>query len=200
MNRSIFAEKIFYYEDLILDPQRLVSLIEETDETLTDSDAIEKWHKWVASGGGPEYVFGHQKFTDESKLSTSSENVAYIYETVKSALVSIGKDYSSELGIEYEEHAPISVSRYRTGGEMGPHVDHYGETHYTPLMSAVLYLNDDVEGGELNFPNQGITIKPKAGSAIVFPSVEPFLHESLQVTSGVKYIVPAFWVKRLVNY
>lgn len=199
MNKSVFAKKIFYYENLIPDPEKLLNLIEATDSQLTDNDAIKKWHKWVASGGGPEYMFGHQKFTDESKLETSSEDVKYIYETVKTALVNIGKDYCATLRIDYEEHAPISISRYQTGGEMGPHVDHYGETHYIPLMSAVLYLNDTLEGGELNFPNQGVTIKPKAGSAIVFPSVEPFLHESLQVTKGVKYIVPAFWVKKLVS-
>lgn len=196
MNKSVFAEKIFYYENLISDPKALIDLIEQTDSELTENDAINKWHKWVASGGGPEYVFGSQKFTDESKLETSSEKVKHIYETVKEALVSIGRDYCETLKIDYEEHAPISISRYQTGAEMGPHVDNYGNTHYTPLMSAVLYLNDDVEGGELNFPNQGVTIKPKAGSAIVFPSVEPFLHESLQVTRGSKYIVPAFWVKR----
>jgi len=199
MNRSIFAERIFYYEDVLPNPKELVDLIEETDSELTDSDAIKKWHKWVASGGGPEYVFGSQKFTDDSKLSTSSEKVAHIYNTVSSALVSIGKDYSSALGIEYERHTPISISKYQTGSEMGPHVDNYGETHYIPLMSGVLYLNDDLEGGELNFPNQGVTIKPKAGSAIVFPSIEPFLHQSMEVTKGIKYIVPAFWIKTPVN-
>lgn len=199
MKKTIFAEKIFYYEDLIDNPRELVDLIESTNDSLTEKDAIKKWHKWVASGEGPEYIFGAQKFTDDSKLETSSEDVLKIYETVKSALLAIGADYSTSLGIESGESAPISISKYETGAEMGPHVDHYGETHYSPLMSAVLYLNDDMEGGELNFPNHGVKIKPKAGSAIVFPSVEPFLHQSCQVISGVKYMVPAFWVKKHYN-
>jgi predicted 2-oxoglutarate/Fe(II)-dependent dioxygenase YbiX len=60
-------------------------------------------------------------------------------------------------------------------------------------MSAVLYLNDDYEGGELNFKDQNITIKPEAGSIVIFPSVAPFYHESKEIISGNKYMCPAFW-------
>lgn len=196
MKKTIFAEKIFYYEDVLIDPDSLIDLIEKTDEGLTNSDSIGKWHSWVTSGDGPQKVFGFQKNTDELKLNTSSEPVKHIYDSVKSALSKIGKDYSTHWGIEYQDPTPITISKYNTGAEMGPHVDHYGDPRYIPLMSAVLYLNDDMEGGELNFPNQGINIKPKAGSAIIFPSVEPFVHESYEVTRGQKYIVPAFWIKK----
>jgi predicted 2-oxoglutarate/Fe(II)-dependent dioxygenase YbiX len=62
-------------------------------------------------------------------------------------------------------------------------------------MSAVIYLNDDYEGGELRFPEQDVMIKPEAGSVIVFPSVEPFYHQSMPLKTGTKYMVPAFWIK-----
>jgi hypothetical protein len=38
-------------------------------------------------------------------------------------------------------------------------------------------------------------IKPEAGSVIVFPSVEPFYHQSMPLKTGTKYMVPAFWIK-----
>lgn len=194
---QIFADKICYYEGCIDDPGQLVDLIESSDADITDKDAINKWHKWVASGEGEEYVFGSQKFTDSSKLSTSSDSITFIYNTLKSALTIAGKDYANRFNIEYSEPAPISISKYQIGADMGPHVDYHGEPNIEPLMSAVTYLNDDLEGGELKFPEQGVTIKPKAGSIIVFPSVEPFYHQSLPVISGVKYMSPAFWMKKL---
>ena len=59
-----------------------------------------------------------------------------------------------------------------------------------------MYLNDDYTGGELNFKDQGIKIKPSAGSIAVFPSRSPYFHESLPVLSGEKYMTPGFWENR----
>jgi len=77
---------------------------------------------------------------------------------------------------------------------MGPHVDDYGNGD-DPNISVVLYLNDDYVGGELFFREQGVKIKPEAGSIVIFPSVEPYYHESLPVESGIKYMAPGFWRK-----
>jgi predicted 2-oxoglutarate/Fe(II)-dependent dioxygenase YbiX len=92
------------------------------------------------------------------------------------------------------------VAKYYPGKAMGAHVDSYDsmfnsnstvQTNFA-MMSAILYLNDDYEGGDLRFPNHDLTLKPKAGSMVVFPSTHPFIHESLKITSGYKYIVPLF--------
>ena len=199
MQPEIYADRIFYYKNAIADPARVVHLLEESDSAITENDAILPWHEWVASGEGEKYVFGEQKFTDETKLQSSSEDVRYLYETLKSALTLAGTDYAAKNNIEYAEPAPISISKYRTGADMGAHVDYYGDPSIEPLMSAVLYLNDDVEGGELDFPHHNVRIKPEAGSIIVFPSVEPFYHQSLPTTRGHKYMSPAFWMKKLDN-
>jgi len=54
-------------------------------------------------------------------------------------------------------------------------------------ISAVLYLNNDFEGGATAFPWR--EVKPKPGSAVVFPSAFPFLHTGMPVISGVKYVL-----------
>jgi predicted 2-oxoglutarate/Fe(II)-dependent dioxygenase YbiX len=194
---TIFAEKIFYYENVITDPENLVRLLESSDANITSEDAITEWVDWVASGDGEKYVFGKKKHTDKSKLNSSSDDIKKIYETLTKSLADCGKHYCELLNIEYINPAPISISRYEKGASMGPHVDWYGEESIQPLMSAVLYLNDDYEGGELDFPSFGVTIKPKAGSIVIFPSVPPYYHQSLIVKSGLKYMSPAFWVKKL---
>ena len=59
-----------------------------------------------------------------------------------------------------------------------------------------LYLNDVEEGGGTRFPLLDITVQPKMGSAILWPSVlddppekKDFRtdHEALEVTKGIKY-------------
>jgi predicted 2-oxoglutarate/Fe(II)-dependent dioxygenase YbiX len=196
---DIYAEKIFYYRAAIKNPYALIELIESSDSTITENDAILPWHEWVTSGSTEKYVFGSQKFTNESKLSTSSGDIKSIYTEIKSALTEAGRSYAFNFDMEYIDLTPISISKYNPGSAMGRHVDHYGNLNIQPLMSAVLYLNDDYEGGELHFPEQKVKIKPEAGSIIVFPSVEPFFHESLPIIRGEKYMSPAFWIKQLIN-
>lgn len=199
---EIYADRIFYYKNVVEDPALLVSLIESTDSAITELDCITPWVKWVASKDpGQEhqedYIFGAQKQSNKSKLSTSSEEVKFIYNTLTTALLSAGADYCSRLGVESVPPSPLSISKYVEGAFMGPHVDYHGEQHIAPIMSGVIYLNDDVVGGELEFPEQGVKIKPLAGSIVIFPSVAPYYHQSLPVTAGSKYMSPIFWTKVL---
>ena len=56
-------------------------------------------------------------------------------------------------------------------------------------LSVLLQLNDDYSGGELVFPRQDVTLAPKAGNVIVFPSGFCFPHVANKVTRGTKYVV-----------
>lgn len=195
MNKKIFENSIFYYESILKNSSEIVKKIEETDLIITESDAITKWKTWTASDN-PDIIFGYQKHTDHSRLNTSSSEVLFIYNTLSNLLLEVGKDYFQSLSIEEVPPSPLSISKYIVGGEMGPHVDDYKQPDIEPVMSGVLYLNDNVVGGELFFPKQNIKIKPKAGSIVIFPSVEPFFHQSLPVLKGEKYMSPVFWIRR----
>lgn len=54
-------------------------------------------------------------------------------------------------------------------------------------ITVIVYLNSDYEGGELTFPDYGITIKPTDGMVITFPSYYDFQHEVKPVTKGTRY-------------
>ena len=70
-------------------------------------------------------------------------------------------------------------------------------------VTAVIYLNDDYEGGEINFritdPNdhsvvvKDILYKPKAGDILMFPSTPPYYHGVLNVKKSPKYILRLYW-------
>ena len=62
--------------------------------------------------------------------------------------------------------------------------------------AAFLYLNDDFEGGMLQFPGQELSIKPKVGMLAAFDGGFNNMHEVTLITSGVRYTIGSFWDDR----
>jgi hypothetical protein len=56
-----------------------------------------------------------------------------------------------------------------------------------------LYLNEEFEGGELNFKDHPITIKPQTGMLAAFAGGHHNEHEVKLVTSGDRYTIGSFW-------
>lgn len=182
--------KIHYYENVIDNPDDLIEYIEQNNN---EDLVISKWEKWESSDND-KFLFGYKKRTSLSnyvKSCTESKIVVdAIYHATKIAREIYTKDNPTDLG----EMMPISISKYIEGAYMGAHVDSY-DADITPSISMVIYLNDDYEGGEICFKDQGVEIKPSAGSIVVFPSIEPYYHESKPILSGMKYMCPVFWNK-----
>jgi Rps23 Pro-64 3,4-dihydroxylase Tpa1-like proline 4-hydroxylase len=198
MNRNILEENIYYYENVIEDTKSLIKKIEDLDEHLTEKSGLSKWADWTAYQS--DYAFGKQKMIREelfdltNTIDIESEKV---YKVLYDAIYSVSKDYESmHPGLDIGMLCPMSISKYFVGSMMGPHVDCHDDDK-GKTISVVLYLNDDYTGGELNFQNQNIKIKPSAGSIAVFPSRSPYFHESLPVLSGEKYMTPGFWENRV---
>jgi predicted 2-oxoglutarate/Fe(II)-dependent dioxygenase YbiX len=185
---NLQKEKIFYYTEVIENPNLLINLIEKNDLILEDGLQITKWQNWQSSDGS--YVFGKQKMTDPRLKKT--KETSEIIQIISNAITKASKDYAEKNNIDIGYLMPISISKYEKNKEMGPHVDSYGDER-SPVISVVLYLNDDYEGGELEFKNQNVVIKPEAGSIVIFPSIEPYYHASLPIKNGIKYMTPGFW-------
>lgn len=192
LNTSTLFDKIHYYEGVIEDPATLLNLINSTDVDLDDFTSITKWKKWSASND--EYVFGEQKFINSNIDKESNSLLVYINKQINDAIYKSSQIYAKKYNIDLGHLTPLSISKYYVGKHMGSHVDSYGDDR-SPILSVVLYLNDDYEGGELYFKNQSVMIKPTAGSIVIFPSNEPYYHESKEIRRGVKYMSPGFWYK-----
>jgi Rps23 Pro-64 3,4-dihydroxylase Tpa1-like proline 4-hydroxylase len=86
----------------------------------------------------------------------------------------------------------LNIARWDKGTKLTLHVDDLGYVTDNHLPTLV-YLNDDYEGGELNFPTHGVTIKPKVGDLIIFPGNMHYAHEVKEVLSGVRYTLPIWF-------
>ena len=95
-----------------------------------------------------------------------------------------------------------AIVRWMPGYRQEPHADkelHTGPDAGKPNdfpwydLAGLFYLNDDYEGGELYFPNQGIQFKPKPGAAYFFPGDMNYVHGVTEITSGIRYVIPFFW-------
>lgn len=92
------------------------------------------------------------------------------------------------------------ILRYREGGEYYAHADAYNwqaeERRWRRVtdrdFSLLIYLNEDFEGGELEFKYLNHRVAPKQGLLVAFPSDWRYAHAALPVRRGVKHTVVSF--------
>ncbi|MEA3038597.1 MAG: prolyl 4-hydroxylase [Sphingomonadales bacterium] len=93
-----------------------------------------------------------------------------------------------------EQAEALLVLRYRPGQEYRPHVDWDGGENGR-VATALIYLNDDYEGGETLFVKTGLKVKGNKGDVLVFRSAtddgafDPLSeHAGLPVLAGTKFL------------
>ena len=102
---------------------------------------------------------------------------------------------------QFRSYEPVQFLGYPVGGHYLGHYD--GESYNFETrqwdrcmdrdVSFLFYLNDQYGGGELEFYDLGLTIKPKKGMMIAFPSYKDFAHKVHPVTWGHRYSLVS-WV------
>jgi predicted 2-oxoglutarate/Fe(II)-dependent dioxygenase YbiX len=107
-------------------------------------------------------------------------------------LLSTSIPYARKHDIDELYHENYNMLKYQTGQEYRAHAD--GFTDSGRSVSAIIYLNNDYEGGELEFVNFNIKLKPEPGMLILFPSNYAYSHIAHPVKSGTKYALVT-WIK-----
>lgn len=107
----------------------------------------------------------------------------------------ISKKMQKEVSLTFKDNVRmirLAMHRYHNGASQKPHLDHYP-------YAAILYLNDNYEGGELYFPDTNISFKPNAGSLYMFLG-QSNIHGVSSVNAGRRYTIVTFWEgERLAN-
>lgn len=68
-----------------------------------------------------------------------------------------------------------------------------GKTKTVRSLTIVITLNDDFDGGVYNFPNQNVKIKPKKGTAILFPPYYTHPHSVSSIETGKFRYICSSW-------
>lgn len=198
-NLQIVEKNIWYWENALSFPEYLKDFIEEIDLEPASYSRISKWENWTASNND-SLVYGATKNILSSNLKESTGSPAidkktlYVANSFLMAFEMCSDRYLAGNNLDKNRYRlelnQVPIKKWNQGQSMGPHFDGQ-DGDSTLAFSLVAYINDDYEGGEIHFPNQNITIKPKAGSLIMFPSQEPYVHEVMPITSGTRYMSPA---------
>jgi hypothetical protein len=124
--------------------------------------------------------------SDQQFLSYSEEQ-KNLYLRIKDPMIKCLFNYKEDYGIDQIIDDCWMVLRYGKDQKFDNHAD--DGPRYPRLVSMTAYLNDDYEGGELEYKNFGLSFKPEPGSVLIFPSNYVYQHRVIPVTSGLRYAV-----------
>jgi predicted 2-oxoglutarate/Fe(II)-dependent dioxygenase YbiX len=112
---------------------------------------------------------------------------------------------SGPLGLDLLYPETVIVAAMGSGGHHSRHADNCRQSkkgdwvpNHTPQRdaSAIYYLNETFEGGEIVFDREKLVVKPCRGLLLAFPSDGMHVHEVLPVRSGVRYTMPIWFTKQ----
>lgn len=192
---------VWYIENVVSYPDELISHIQELDLEDISHKRISKWSEWTANNND-SFLYGLTKtiYTNQYDIGIENFNVEkkslYIKNSLRMAVeLSMDKYFEGnqlDKSLYKFNDENYYIKKWNADSSMGPHTDgQYNEDNLA--LSIVIYLNDSYEGGEINFPEKNITIKPKLGSAVIFSS--NILHQVLKIKNGERYISPKHMYK-----
>jgi predicted 2-oxoglutarate/Fe(II)-dependent dioxygenase YbiX len=174
------------FENAWPDPKQTIKLIEK--ECTTPYSGM-SWMKagTIQQGILQSYRTNYQTEISRSAIEQSNVVAQQVHNQMYMLLLATTVPYARKHDIDELHHEGYNMLRYSTGQEYKAHAD--GGTGLGRAVSAIVYLNDDYEGGEVEFVNFGVKIKPKAGMLLLFPSTYPYRHIAHPVKDGTKYAI-----------
>lgn len=172
MTESItLSPGITIYKNAIKDIDRLLDLMKQVDyEELGGSRDV-----------GIRYI----------NKNTLNDNILDIQVILELSLEECLKDYCEKYKVEGIIPEYWQLVRYGKDQQFDTHLD---EDYNDPrTVSLTMYINNDYEGGEIEYVWFGKKYRPEAGDIIIFPSNYIFSHKVHKVISGTRYVVVRFY-------
>ncbi len=114
----------------------------------------------------------------------------------------INRAIAAASGTEPGWGEPLNILQYNPGQQYKPHHDGTGTDNVSVRnLTALIWLNDDFEGGETDFPKIDVRVRGEVGDMLLFRNVrdsgafdERMIHAGLPVTRGVKWMASR-WIR-----
>lgn len=159
------ANGIVKVEGLLPDPLSFLERIKELDHLMSKSTA---------------------KHDDERDTDVLVNIPIEVLESFQPLLLSKVTEYASMYGTVWEDKSKTTLLKYGNGQKYNNHVDDHPRLPRRRI-SSVFYINDNYEGGEIEFPRFNTKIKPKENTLLLFPSSYTYNHIVHTITSGYRY-------------
>lgn len=187
----IVAGSVAVYEGVWNDPENTIKSIEELASDISSNIRFtpSQTHRDAESGNYFQQstrtsyglsITGTGKFNETMRAINNKA-----YDLISSAVHNYKGIFGIEEDIKHTE--PYALLRYKEGEQYKSHYD--GGTGSSRCISVLIYINDDYEGGEIEFPHFKTKIKPKAGTLVLFPSNYAYSHIAHPVLDGTKYVI-----------
>jgi Rps23 Pro-64 3,4-dihydroxylase Tpa1-like proline 4-hydroxylase len=180
-----FAGCIDVFYNALENPDKI---IKDLESVYSDASSGTVWTRAEILGDGDK---NHRTNLDAGltipAMKTGNPTLKKVHNEIYLTILSGLNQYMKKHDILNLWHEPYNVLKYSTGTEYKAHYDGGTETHRS--VSVIFYLNESYEGGELEFTNFNLKIKPEAGSMLIFPSNYAYTHIAHPVTDGTKYAI-----------
>lgn len=117
------------------------------------------------------------------------------------AIHAINRRIAAAAETNYDQGEALQALRYLPGQEYRPHFDWVGGAPNPRILTALVYLNEDYEGGETEFVRTGLKVRGSTGDALLFSNAQvdghgdPLAeHAGLPVTNGTKHLATR-WIR-----
>lgn len=131
----------------------------------------------------------------------TSLGAAFPFTAEDPVLHAINRRIAIVTGTAYEQGEPLQVLCYEPGQEYKLHSDALPGPGNQRILTLLVYLNDDFDGGETEFPDLGIKHRGGVGDALLFASVDSASrphpharHAGLPITRGRKWLLSK-WIR-----
>jgi prolyl 4-hydroxylase len=118
------------------------------------------------------------------------------------AIHALNRRIAAATDTEVGQGEPLQVLSYAPGQEYKLHVDALPVgIHNQRVLTALVYLNEDFDGGETDFPALGLSVRGKTGDALIFGNVtadgradQRTRHAGKPVQAGTK-LIASRWIR-----
>jgi hypothetical protein len=189
---AILGGSIAVYEKAWPNPQETIELLEQE---CSNPESGMSWSRATTYGAGPfqSHRTNYSLSITDTALIADNMFAQNLHTQMNILLLASTLPYAARFGIQDAlHHEGYNALRYRGEQEYKQHYD--GGSLNGRVLSAIVYLNDDYKGGELEFVNFKIKIKPEPGMLILFPSNYAYSHIAHPIEDKTKYALVT-WIR-----
>ncbi len=179
--------RAFTYDDIAPaeDISRLLDFITSND--LWESDAEEFWDKRILN------------------IQTIAKVDVSMARTLKEIATAIRLKIKEHYGLDELYSDTFQIVRWFPGMYQQVHADNPSKEQMNNGLDlshrdfgAIVYINDDYEGGQTYYPDHDVYITPKSGRLAVHPGTPDHMHGVTEVVGTTRYTISSFWT--LTNF